>query len=90
MVLGVRSRPNKVSNSAFREASPYLGLGIQLAAGVIVFYYVGSWADGKFHTSPWLMLTGVFLGAVGGLIKFFRTATDLGKTESTKKDNEAM
>jgi ATP synthase protein I len=74
----------------FREATPYLGLGIQLAAGVIVFYYLGSWADGKLHTAPWLMLTGVLIGIVGGFIKFFRTAADLSKTESTRKDNEGM
>ena len=83
-------KSNKEPNSIVREASPYLGLGIQLAAGVIVFYYVGSWADGRLHTSPWLMLAGVLIGIVGGFIKFFRTAADLGKTESTKNDTEKL
>lgn len=76
----------KASQSVFREAGPYLGLGLQLALGVIVFFYLGSWADEKLHTSPWLMLTGVFLGVVGGFIKFFRTAAELAKNESTKND----
>lgn len=75
-------------NSVLREASPYLGLGIQLAAGVIVFYYLGSWADGKLQTSPWLMLTGVLIGVVGGFIKFFRTANELGKSESTNHEDK--
>lgn len=73
-----------------RELSPYLGLGIQLAAGVIIFYYLGSWADGKLHTAPWFMLVGVLIGVVGGFIKFFRTAAELGKTETTRKDKGAM
>lgn len=81
---------DKVPNSLFHEASPYLGLGIQLAAGVIVFYYLGSWVDGKLHTAPWLMLAGVLIGVVGGIIKFFKTAADLSKTESTKKDEKSL
>jgi ATP synthase protein I len=83
---GVRVNVNKVSASVFREAAPYLGLGIQLAAGVIIFYYVGSWADEQLRTAPWLMLTGVLIGAVGGFIKFFRTVGELSKKESTKND----
>ena len=76
------------SNSFYRDAAPYLGLGIQLAAGVIIFYFLGSWADAKFHTSPWLMVTGVTIGAVGGFIKFFKTAADLGKMESDKNEDK--
>jgi F0F1-type ATP synthase assembly protein I len=78
----------KTQESIFREASPYLGLGLQLAGGVIVFFYLGSWADEKLHTSPWLMLTGVLIGVVGGFIKFFKTAADLAKNESTKNDEQ--
>jgi ATP synthase protein I len=79
-------RNNKVTSSIYRESAPYLGLGVQLAAGIIIFYYVGSWADEKLRTAPWLMLAGVLIGAVGGFIKFFRTVADLNREESTKND----
>jgi len=86
--MEVRAKLETGRNSFFREGAPYLGLGLQLAAGVIIFYYLGSWADGKLHTSPWLMLTGVFVGVLGGFIKFFRTAAKLSKQEPTKKETK--
>jgi ATP synthase protein I len=76
---------SKWSTSGLRETAPYLGLGIQLAAVVLVSYFVGSWADGKFNTTPWLMLTGVTIGVVGGFWQFLRTVMDLTKKDSTKK-----
>ncbi len=70
-----------------QEAAPYLGMGLQLAAAVVVFYFVGSWADEKLNTAPWLMIAGVTVGAVGGFFQFFRNAAELSKKESTKKDD---
>lgn len=74
----------------FQDSAPYLGLGLQLAVGVIVFYFLGTWVDGKFHTSPWLMLTCVMIGVVGGLIRFVKTVNELTKKESTKKNEEVL
>ena len=73
--------------SSFREAAPYLGLGIQLAAAILVFYFIGSWADRKFDTTPWLMVVGVLIGAAGGFIQFFRSVSELGKKEPTNMDD---
>lgn len=70
--------------SALRETAPYLGLGIQLAVAVLVFYYVGAWADRKFDTAPWLMVVCVMIGVAGGIFQFFRTVADLAKKESPK------
>jgi ATP synthase protein I len=70
------------------DTGPYLGLGIQLAAGILVFFFIGKWADGKLDTAPWLMLAGVMIGVVGGLIKFYLTVADLDKKEQAKKANE--
>ncbi|HTP13942.1 MAG TPA: AtpZ/AtpI family protein [Bacteroidota bacterium] len=69
--------------SLLRDSAPYLGLGLQLAAEVLVFYFLGSWADGKLNTAPWLMIVGVAVGVVGGLIQFFRTVSGLTKEDST-------
>ena len=76
---------SKWSTSGLRETAPYLGLGVQLAAVILVSYFVGSWADGKLNTTPWLMLASVTIGVVGGFLQFFRTVTDLTKKDSTKK-----
>ena len=69
----------------YREVAPYFGLGIQLAIAVVVFYLIGHWLDERYGTSPWLGLVGLFLGSLGGFIKFFKTVSDLSKDEQLKQ-----
>ncbi len=68
-----------VSKNVARDFGPFLTLGLQLAISVIVFFFIGYWLDGKFGTSPWCTIGGAFLGAAGGVFKFFRGANALGK-----------
>ena len=63
------------------SVGPFLTLGLQLAITVVVLFFLGKWLDSRWGTSPWLMLVGLFLGIVGGLFKFVRTAMDMGKEE---------
>jgi F0F1-type ATP synthase assembly protein I len=67
------------------EFGPFLTLGIQLAVAVVAFFFLGRWLDGALGTAPWLMIGGLFIGIVGGLAQFLRTASALGK----KEDEEA-
>lgn len=60
---------------SMREFAPYVGLGIQLAAAVLLFFFLGWWADVSWDTEPWGRLVGVLVGSVGGMIKFIRTVT---------------
>ena len=71
----------------FGGAGPIFGSGIQLAAAVVFFFFVGRWLDGKFGTGPWLMLLGALIGAGGGLYNFIKTALDVSKSESEKKNS---
>lgn len=70
---------------SFREYSPYLTLGFQLAAAVVIFLFIGVWLDDRWNTSPWLKLAGLFLGTVGGFIKFFTTVAKLEREQEGKK-----
>ena len=70
---------------AYRDAAPYLALGIQLAATVVIMSYAGYWADKHFGTGPWLLLTGLGIGAAAGLYNFLKTTIDLGKKEEQEK-----
>ena len=76
-------KPNDsgTENSTLRSIAPYLTMGIQLAIPVILFFFLGKWLDFKFNTSPWLMLSGLILGAVGGMIKFIQSVTALGRQQ---------
>jgi F0F1-type ATP synthase assembly protein I len=68
------------------ELGPFLTLGLQLAASVVAFFFLGRWLDEKFSTGPWLMIIGAVLGIAGALISFIRKVTELGR----KQDEEAM
>jgi ATP synthase protein I len=49
-----------------------LGAGLTLAATVGLFAYGGLWLDGRFGTSPWLLLLGVGCGITGGMLHLIR------------------
>ena len=68
---------------AYRDVGPYLTLGIQLAAAVVFFFLVGWWLDTRMDTSPTFKLIGLFLGFVGGMIKFFRSAAEMSKKDKS-------
>ncbi len=70
----------------YHDFAPYLGLGLQLAITIVIFFFLGKWLDTKFNTSPWLMVTGAFLGAGAGLYNFLKTVLELGKKQ--KEENE--
>jgi len=80
---GKSSRNDEGSvGAALRAYAPYLTLGFQLAAAVALFLVLGIWLDGRMETSPLFTLIGLFVGAVGGFIKFFRTIAELQKKKS--------
>ena len=50
----------------------YAGLGLQFAASILLFLYVGQWLDRRFGTAPVFLLLGVFLGAGGSFYSMYR------------------
>lgn len=62
-----------------RDTGPYLTLGIQLAAAVLLFFLIGWWLDSRYDSQPLFMLIGVVVGFVGGMIKFLKSVTELSK-----------
>ena len=65
----------------YRDLGPYLTLGIQLAAAIIFFFLIGWWLDTRMGTPLIFKLIGLFLGSVGGMIKFFKSAAEMSKKE---------
>jgi ATP synthase protein I len=50
----------------------FAGLGVQLAASILVFVFLGQWLDRKIGTEPLFTILGAFLGFGGtmwGLIR---------------------
>jgi len=42
------------------------GIGLYFAAAVLIPIVIGAVLDGRFHTSPVLVLIGLFIGLVAG------------------------
>lgn len=49
------------------------GIGVQLAASVLVGIGLGYFADRALHTSPWFLLAGLLLGILAGGSSVVRT-----------------
>ena len=65
--------------SAYRRAAPYLDASWQLVGGVGLWTFIGWFADRKFHTAPWLLVTGATLGMGIGFYLFFRALSAIGR-----------
>ena len=60
------------SGDAVPSSARFAGLGLQLVFSVLLFLYIGRWADAKLGTAPWLLVLGVFVGAGAGFYSLIR------------------
>jgi ATP synthase protein I len=51
----------------------YAGLGVQLAASILVFVFLGRWLDRKAGTSGLFTILGAFLGFGGTMYALIRS-----------------
>lgn len=71
------------------DIGPYLGLGTQLAATIILMFFLGRWLDSKFDTEPILTVVFAFLGGAAGTYNFIKIALELNK-KNKKDDTESQ
>lgn len=70
------------------QYSEYLGLGIQIAAVMVVPLLLGVWLDKKFDSSPWLTSIGALIGVVSifaMIVKIAIIANQKTASEKRKK-----
>jgi F0F1-type ATP synthase assembly protein I len=56
------------------KAESMVQLAIAIPAGCLIGWLLGSWLDRHFHQG-WIAIAGIVLGAVGGFIQIFLTAS---------------
>ncbi|HCN04097.1 MAG TPA: hypothetical protein DIS79_00635 [Bacteroidetes bacterium] len=80
---------SRSQSSVARQLAPYLALGSQLAASVLLPGGIGWYADKQLGTTPWLLVGGLVLGSVVGFVQFFRSVSQLTRsdTKRTKSRN---
>ncbi len=56
------------------KAESMIQLAIALPAGCVIGWLIGAWLDHHFHQG-WIAIAGIILGAVGGFVQIFLTAS---------------
>jgi F0F1-type ATP synthase assembly protein I len=49
-----------------------MGVGLQFAASILLFFFLGRWLDSRLGTEPWLLVAGVFIGLAAGFWSMYR------------------
>ena len=72
-------------NESIKNVGPYLGLGTQLAATIVLMFFAGRWLDSKFNSSPLMILICSFIGGFAGIYNFIRTVLNLNEKKKSDK-----
>ncbi len=83
----MEKKSNNEIHESIRGLAPYLGLGTQLAATMVLMFFVGWWLDEKFESLPLFTLVFSLLGAGAGLYNFIKTVLELNKKNKSETDN---
>lgn len=59
-----------------REVGQYLGHGVTLGLGALLFAWLGHLLDGRLTTSPLFLLLGLTVGFGAGFYSMYRRLTD--------------
>lgn len=71
-------------NQSFKEVGPYLGIGVQLAATIILMVIIGQWLDQKFEKNYLFTIIFAILGVASGMYNLLRTLNYLEKRKKSK------
>jgi len=69
----------------YRDVGPYLGLGTQLAATMVLMFFLGRWLDEKFDLTPILTISFAFFGGFAGIYNFIKSALNLNEKNKNEK-----
>ncbi|HYJ78881.1 MAG TPA: AtpZ/AtpI family protein [Longimicrobiaceae bacterium] len=70
------------------DAGEYAGAGFTFAGGILLFTFLGKWADDRLGTSPWLLMLGVFAGFAVSLAWIYRRLVVLPRQRDARRGAE--
>ena len=70
------------------KLSDYAGVGLQFALSIIIFLFIGQWADRNLGTSPVFLLAGVFLGGGAAFYSMYRRLSSAQKADDERRKRE--
>lgn len=69
-----------------KEASKYSYIGIFFAIAICLGYFGGGWLDRKFHTEPYLGISGFIVGVAAGFKELWRLTRQYRKQNDRADD----
>lgn len=63
------------------------GIGIEMAASMVLPVVLGVYLDHRFESTPWGVLIGVFLGMVSMALKLYKVAVSSNKKKGSSPDS---
>ena len=77
-------RPEQSSSKGLSGAD-FAGLGIQFAAAILLFVFIGQWLDKRYGGSGLFTLSGVFLGAGAAFYNMYRKIAAAQKLDDEER-----
>jgi F0F1-type ATP synthase assembly protein I len=71
-----RSDHRSDPSGARRQGQAYQG-AVEAVFAILIAAGIGYWADGRFGTSPWLLLLGFAIGFASFVLRLFRLGRQL-------------
>ena len=68
-------RADDLRGQLVRSMTFAMAVGLELACVLLLCVLLGHYLDTRFHSSPWGLLIGIFLGVGGGGWMAYRMAT---------------
>ena len=87
-MTGRRNRQNRDQNLTVSRMS---GMGVELVGAIGTMALIGWLLDRWLGTEPWLIVTGLGVGLIAGMYRFFRTALSTARprrSDSEKSESE--
>ncbi len=75
--MATREPERQRQSTALRQVTALAGAGIQFAVTAVLCTAAGWWLDGRLGSSPWLLMAGGIVGAVGAFYRLYRTLIDV-------------
>jgi len=66
----------------------FAGVGLQFAVAIVLFLFLGQWADRKLGTSPIFLLAGVFIGGGAAFYSMYRRLSTAQKADDERRKHE--
>lgn len=71
----------------FNKYAELTGIGIEMAASMVLPVVLGIYLDHRFESTPWGVLIGVFLGMVSMALKLYKVAVSSNKKKGSSPDS---